>query len=173
MKSTLKYGAVTGTIVGIFAIAFFAIVNGLNTSNGWGMAPANIRGFTGLLTILILATGIYTTMQAVKKQQANHLTYGQALKAGVIVAIITAVLTALFGFIYCQFINPGYAQYMLAEAQKVMVATGETKQQIAEDSKSVISEYSTGMQVAQALIGQTVVGTVVSLIMGLFIKSKK
>lgn len=173
MTSTIKHGLITGTIVGIFAIASFSIVNSLNTSYGWGMQPAHIRGVCGLLTILILATGIYLAMQAVKREQSGKLLYGQALKTGMLVAVITAVLTALFGFIYCEFINPGYAQYMVAEAQKAMVAAGETKQQMAADSKTVAAEYSTGMQVVEALVGQFVVGTVVSLIMGLFIKTGK
>jgi len=173
MRTNLKYGLITGIIVGAFAVLFFALVNWLNTSYNWGMQPSNIRGVGGLLTIVILATGIYLTMQAVKKEQANKLTYGQALKVGVIVAVITAVLVALFGFIYCQFLNPGYAQYMVSEAQKAMAANGETPQQIAEHSKSVQAEFSTGGQVMQALVGQTVVGTVVSLILGAFLRSKK
>jgi len=173
MRLNLKYGLITGIIVGAFAVSFFALVNCLNTSYNWGMQPSNIRGIGGLLTIVILATGIYLTMQAVKKEQDNKLTYGQALKAGVIVAVITAVLVALFGFVYCQFLNPGYAQYMVSEAQKAMAANGETPQQIAEHSKSVQAEFSTGGQVMQALIGQTVVGTVVSLVLGMFLRSKK
>jgi hypothetical protein len=122
---------------------------------------------------LIQATGIYAAIQATKKLQNNKLTYRQALKTGLLVAVLTAVITACFSFVYCQFINPGYAQYMLAEAQKAMVAGGETKQQIIEHSKGVSREFSTGAQVGMALVGQFVVGTVVSLIMGLFIKTKK
>jgi hypothetical protein len=159
--------------VGVFAVSFFSIVNGLNIGNHWGIYPATIRGIGGLLTVVILGTGIYLTMQAVKKEQSNSLTYGQALKAGIIVAVITAVITAICSFIYCQFINPGYAQYMLAEAQKAMVAQHESQQQIANDSAGIKAGFSTGGQVIQALIGQTVVGTVLSLIMGIFIKSKK
>jgi F0F1-type ATP synthase assembly protein I len=173
MRSTLRYGLITGTVVGIFAISFFSIVNGINNSQDWGMQAANIRGISGLLTILIQATGIYVAMQAVKKQQSNTLTYGQALKTGLLIAVLTAVITGLFSFIYCEFINPGYAQYMVAEAQKVMIAKGETPAQMVTDSNAVRKEFSTGAQVAMALVGQFFVGTMVSFIMGLFIKTKK
>jgi len=173
MSTKFKHALVTGITVGVFAIAFFSIVDGLNTSNNWGMNPANIRGLGGLLTIVILATGIYLTMQAVKKQQGNMLTYGQALKTGLLVAVVTAVITALFGFIYCQVINPGYAAYMVSETQKAAMAAKENNQQLAADIAAAKTEYSTTMQVIQALVGQSVVGTVVSLIMGLFIKTKK
>ncbi|SDS87041.1 Protein of unknown function [Mucilaginibacter mallensis] len=173
MRSTLKYGIITGAVVGIFAISFFSIVNCVNNSEGWGIQAANIRGISGLLTILIQATGIYVAMQAIKKQQNNSLTYGQALKTGILIAVLTAVITALFSFIYCEFINPGYAQYMVAEAQKVMIAKGETQQQIITDSAAVRKEFSTGAQIGESLVGQFFVGTVISLIMGLFIKTKK
>lgn len=173
MRSTLKYGIITGAVVGIFAISFFSIVNGINNSEGWGMQASNIRGLSGLLTILIQATGIYVAMQAIKKQQNSALSYGQALKTGILIAVLTAVITAVFSFIYCEFINPGYAQYMIAEAQKVMIAKGETQQQITADSEAVRKEFSTGAQVAMALVGQFFVGTIVSLIMGLFIRTKK
>lgn len=173
MKSTLKYGSITGIIVSIFATGFFTLVNGLNTSNGWGMQPSGIRGISGLLTILIQATGIYLAMQAVKKEQDNVLTYGQALKTGLLVAVLTAAITAFCSFIYCAVLNPGYARYMVTEAQKVMIADKETQQQIAEHTKAMQAEFSTGMQVIQALVGQFFVGTVVSLIMGIFVKTKK
>ena len=111
-------------------------------------------------------------MQAIKKVQNNVLTYGQAIKTGILVAVITGIITAISSYIYCEFINPGYAQYMLAEAQKAMITNGETKQQIEEHSKAIISTYSTPAQVMQSLVGPSVAGTVISLIMGLFIKSK-
>lgn len=173
MRPTLKYGLITGITVSIFATAFFSIVNGLNNSHNWGMQSSTIRGITGLLTILILAIGIYVAMQAVKRTQNNTLTYSQAFKTGILVAVITAVITATGSFIYCQFINPGYARYMLAEAQRAMAAQGETQQQIAADSIKVKQTYSTGMQVIQSLVGQSVVGTALSFILGLFLRTKK
>jgi hypothetical protein len=172
MRSTIKYGIITGIIVGGFAILFFTIVNSLNTAYSWGMQPENIRGLGGLLTIPILATGIFLTMSTVKKEQDYKLTYLQALKTGVLVAVITAIIVALFSYIYC-IINPGFAQYMLAEAQKVMQAKHESQQQIAADSINVLKEYAPGTQVFQALVGQTVIGTVMSLIIGLFVRSRK
>jgi hypothetical protein len=173
MRSTLKYGLITGITLSIFATAFFSIVDGLNNSHNWGMQSSSIRGITGLLTILILATGIYVAMQAVKKGQNNTLTYSQAIKTGILVAIITAIITAFGSYIYCEFINPGYAQYMLAEAQKAMAAQRDTPQQIAADSVKVKQTYSTGMQVIQSLVGQSVVGTALSLVLGLFLRTRK
>ena len=172
MRSTYKYALVTGTVVGLFAIGFFSVVNHFNTTNNWGFPPDNIRGIGGLLTILILGIGIYSTMRSLKSGQSGILTYGQAIKAGITVAVITALIAALFSFIYCTLINPGYAEYMVNEAHKTMIAKGESPQQIAEHLADERKQFSTGMQVMMALVGQSVVGTIISSIMAIFMKNK-
>jgi len=173
MKPSYKAGIITGITVGLFATTCFSIFNWLNTQFGWGIPPATIRWLSGLLTIVIQGTGIYFSMRGNKIAQNGSLTYGQALKAGITVAIMTALITALFGFIYCTVVNPGYADYMVGEANKAMVASGKSAKQITDELVSVRREFSTGGQVMEALIAQTVVGTVISLIMSLFTKSKK
>jgi len=172
MNSTYKNGIITGTAIGLFTISFFSFVNWLNTKYSFGMQTDSIRGISGLITVLILAIGIYLSMKSVKIKQQGMLTYGQAIRAGITVAVITALITALFSFIYCTMINPGYQEYMVNEAKKAMLARGESEQDIAQHLISVQREFSTTAQVLMALIAQSVVGTIISLIMALFIKTK-
>jgi len=171
MKSTLKFGLVTGLISSVFLFGFFSLVVWLNEKNGWGMQAENIRGIGGLLSIPIQAIGIYMAMQNTKKL-TGMLTYGQAIKTGLLVAITIAVIVALFSFLYCQFINPGYAEFMVKDAQKAMVANGESQQQINQHSVMVSKQFTTGAQVMMAIVGQFVTGLIISLIIGLFIKTK-
>jgi len=173
MKPSFKVGIITGIAVGLFAITCFSIFNWLNTRFGWGLQPATIRGLSGLLTIVIQGTGIYFSMKGTKAVQNGRLTYRQALKAGFTVAIITALITAFFGLIYCTVINPGYADYMINEARKAMLDAGKSAKQIADGLVGVRREFSIGGQVMEALIAQTVVGTIISLIMSFFMKSKR
>ena len=173
MKPPYKYGIITGVTVGLFAIGFFSAFNWFNTHYGWGMQAANVRGISGLLTIIIQATGIYFSMTRVKTAQFGSITYKQAFKAGVTVAVITALITAFFGLIYCTVINPGYADYMVNEARKTMLAAGKSSKQIADDLVGIKWQFSTVGQVVQALVAQSVAGSVISLIMAIFIKNKK
>lgn len=173
MKPSVKCGIITGIAVGLFVITCFSIFNWLNSQLNWGMQPATIRGLSGLLTIVIQGTGIFLSMKGTKAAQNGQLNYGQAVKAGVTVAVITALITALFGFIYCTVINPGYADYMVNEARRAMIASGKSAKQIADELVNVTREFSTAGQVIEALVAQTVVGTIISLIMSLFTKSKK
>jgi len=172
MKSTLKTGVITGIISCIFLFGFFSLMVWLNAKNNWGLQVSTIRGIGGLLSIPVQAIGIYMAMQNVK-QTSGALTYVQAVKTGLTVAITIAILVALFGFIYCTFLNPGYAEFMVRDAQKAMLARGESPQQISKESADVAKQFSTGAQVMMGLVGQFVTGAIISLIIGLFIKTKQ
>jgi hypothetical protein len=172
MKSTFKYGLITGIISSIFLFGFFTLMVWLNNKNNWGMQINTIRGIGGLLSIPVQAMGIYMAMQNIK-QLTGSLTYGQAIKTGLIVAATIAVIVAIFGFLYCTVFNPGYAEFMVHDAQKAMISNGESQQQIGQDSIKVAKEFTPGMQVMQALTGQFVTGAIISVIIGLFVKTKR
>ena len=171
MKSTIKTGVVTGIISSVFLLGLFTLITRLNDKNGWGMQADNIRGVLGLISIPIQFIGIYVAMQNAKAM-SGALTYGQALKTGIVVAITVAIVVAAFSLFYC-LLNPGYRAYMVSDAQKAMHAAHETPEQIAIHTASVAAEYNTGMQVTQALVGQFVTGSIMSLILGIFLKGKK
>ncbi len=172
MKSTIKFGLITGVISGIFLFGYFSLGVWLNTKYNWGMQTENIRGVGGLISIPIQAIGIYLAMQNVKKL-TGVLTYLQAIKTGLLVAVTVAIIIALFSFFYCRFINPGFAEYMVKDALKAMVASGESQQQINQDLVSVAKQFTTSAQVMEALVGQFGTGLIISLILGLFAKTKK
>ena len=172
-KYLWKQAIITGLIVGIFAIGSFTITDNLNKHFVWGVNTTTIRGLTGLLTLVILGIGIYTGMRSVKGINSGKLTYSQALFAGFIIALITGIITALVGGIYCNYINPDYAAYMLSESKKAMVADGKSSAEIAASIPGLRQQWTTGGQMLQAFVGQTVSGTLIALIMALFVKSKK
>ena len=171
MKSSLKFGVITGLVSSFFLFGFFSLLVWLNAKNGWGMQVSNIRGIGGLLSIPIQAIGIFMAMQSTK-QETGTLTYGQAIKTGLMVAATIAVIVSIFSFLYCTVFNPGYAEFMVHDAQKAMIANGESQQQIGQDSVAVAREFTPGAQVMMALTGQFITGTIMSLIIGLFIKTK-
>ena len=103
MKSTVKTGLITGLISSIFLFGFFSLMVWLNARSQWGIQASTIRGIGGLLSIPIQAIGIYMAMQNVKKL-TGLLTYGQAVKTGLLVAVTVAVVVAIFGFLYCKVI---------------------------------------------------------------------
>jgi hypothetical protein len=173
MRPSYKSGIITGVAVGLFAISAFSFFNWLKIKNGWDIQPGTIRGLCGLLTVLIQVIGIYFSMAGTRKVLSGVISYGQAFKAGFTVALITALITAFCALIYCTVINPGYTDYMVNEAHKDLVASGESAGQIAKDMVAVKWEFSAGGQVIAALAAQLLVGTAASLIIAIFYQKQK
>jgi hypothetical protein len=173
MKTIVKYGLWTGVVSGLWGLLSFTLVGWLNKSAFHGRIPATqIRSYSGLFSIIILALGIYLGLKQARTRNANHLTYGQAVKTGALIAVITAVVVTVFTWLYCTVINPGYTGFMVQDCQRTMIAAGKSPAEIAQCVESTRKEFSTGAQVTQALIGQAVVGTILSLIFGLFLRTK-
>jgi len=163
-----RQAILTGIIISLFGPAFFHIADHQHTS----INPMTIRGISGLVGLVILGIGMYSATQSVKRQQAGSLTYKQAITSGIFVALITAIIVSVFTLIYCNYINPNYADYMVAAGKRQMVADGESATAITTHVKDLQKQYSTPMQVMQSFVGQLLSGTIISLIMGLFIKTK-
>ena len=173
MKLSPRFGVLTGLLVGLWNISCFTIVSRLNSFFSIGIPPERIRAYSGLFGLIILILGIYLGIKAAKRKSAGVISYGQAVKTGVLIAVITAAIVACFGFLYCTVINPGYTNFMVSEAEKTLIAAKKAPAEIAQQLERVRNEFSTGSQVLQALIVQSVVGTISSLIISATEYSKK
>ncbi|WP_343672027.1 DUF4199 domain-containing protein [Chitinophaga sp.] len=173
MKSFLKYGLLTGIVASLWALSTFTVVGWVSVTFFRGSIPAaDMRSIGGLFSIFILGLGIWLGMQEARRRNGGVLGYWQAVKTGVLIACITAGMMAVFSWLYCTVINPGFTEFMVQDAQKTLVAAGKTQAQIAAELVSVRKQFSTGAMVAQALIGQLVVGSGISFLMGILIRKK-
>jgi hypothetical protein len=174
MKPFVKYGLWTGIISGLWGLVSFTFVGWLNRVFFHESIPAtDIRSYSGLFSILILVTGIYLGMKQARLRAGGVLTYGQAVKTGILVACVTAVLVACFSWLYCAVINPGYADFMVQDTGRTLAAAGKTPEEISQRLEDIRREFSTGIQVMEALVGQAAVGSVAALILGAFMRSRK
>ncbi len=173
MKSYQRSGLLTGLVSSVWLLGSFTTVVWLNQHVFHADIPATqIRAYGGLFSIIILVIGIYLGIRAVKQKNAWQITYGQAVKTGILISVITGIIVALFGFLYCTVINPGYADFMVSETEKAMAAAHASPEAISEKLIAVKKQFSTSSQVIQALAGQIVVGSICSLILGLFMRTK-
>ena len=167
-----KQAAITGILSALFTTFAFSIANGLKQHFGWPVNPATIRWLTGLLTIVILAIGIYAGMQSLKRANGGKLKYSRALAAGVLIGLTVGIIMAILGFIYTRYINPGYTDYMVGEGTKALIADGKSPAEIAAGIADLHKQFSPGTQIMQALVAQTGMGTIISLILGAFVRTK-
>jgi hypothetical protein len=173
MKTFVKYGVWTGILSGLWGLISFTVVGWLNTAAFHARIPATqIRSYSGLFSLIILALGIYVGLKQVRARDGNSLSYGQAIKTGISIAVITAVLVALFGWFYCAVLNPGYTDFMVQDVRQSLTAAGKSPAEIAQATEATRKEFSAGSQVAQALIGQAVAGTLITLVLAIFLRTK-
>ena len=168
-KYPWKQALLTGIIVGMVAVISFTVSKQAHLN----ISATTLRGLTGLLTLVILGIGIYVGMQRIKTVNSGKLTYGQAVFSGLLIALVTGIITALVSVVYCRLIDPNYSAYMISETQKAMLANGKSPAEVNVAVPALQQQWSTGGQFIQALIGQTVCGTVIALIMGIFVRTKK
>ncbi|OCX52316.1 hypothetical protein BEL04_12635 [Mucilaginibacter sp. PPCGB 2223] len=168
-KYPWKQAIITGIAVGLVAVTTFS----LGKQAHLNINAATLRGLTGLLTLVILGIGIYIGMQSIKTANSGNLTYGQAVFTGFIIAVVTGMITALVSVVYCTAVDPGYSAYMISESQKALLASGKSPADVTAATPALQQQWSTGGQVVQALVGQTICGVVIALVMGIFVKTKK
>ena len=173
MKSFVKFGLFTGLAVSAWNLSCFTIVNWLNRIFSLDIPAARIRAYSGLFGLIILILGIFLGMREVKRKNHYTISYGQALKVGISISLISACIAGLFALAYCTLINPGYQDFMVREAESALIAAKNSPEEIGKQLEKVRSQFSTSNQVLQGIIAQSVIGTLSSLILGLFIKTKK
>jgi hypothetical protein len=173
MKFSPRFGIITGFAVGIWNITCFTIVGWFNNFFSLGIPAERLRAYSGLLGIIILITGINFGIKAAKRNNGNAIGFAQAAKTGVFISIITAVMVAFFAWLYCTAINPGYTAYMVEQSRTALLASGKKAIEIGPELERVRSQFSTSSQVMQALIAQSVTGSISSVIIAFFNRTKK
>ena len=173
MKIFLRTGIKTGLISGLWLLVCFTVVGWLNNHFFNQSIPASrIRSYSGLFSLFILIFGIYFGIKQAKRANENTISYAQAIKTGIGISLITAIIVSVFTYLYCVVINPGYADFMMKETQNELIKSGTSMQNISVQLQKIKQQFSTASQVMMALVGQFVIGCIASAIISLFLKTK-
>lgn len=169
MKSSVVAGLFTGIISILWLFGGFTIFSHL-----LNVPQATIRTLTGGLSLVILFIGIFYAMKKSRTEMVGKtFSYLEAFKSGFVVSILVALIVSLFSFIYVKYLNPGFADDMVKEAQASLQASGTSAADMAKKLAGVRSEFSLRSQITNPLIVQTTIGTIFSLILAIFLKTKR
>jgi len=170
MIQTFKRGLLTGLIVATWLIAGFSVLKTILPNSPHYI----LRTITGLLGLIILFTGILSGISKAKAaKKGNPFTYIDALKTGVIISITVAIVVSLASVLYVTIINPGFTDDMVKEAETALSRSHATPAGAAQRLAAVRNEFSVRSQMIIPLIAQSVCGTIFSLILGLFFRTKQ
>ncbi|MDR1009555.1 MAG: DUF4199 domain-containing protein [Opitutaceae bacterium] len=165
MSAKITYGFVFA-FVGI-ALTLIGYLLGLQTDRA-GSTLASLFGWLGtILSFFVLWLGV----RAVRDEKPDQcLTFGQGVGAGVVIALVGAVIGAVYTLIHLSFINPDFADHMMVAAQQKWEDAGMSAQQMEVAERMTRVFFHPGIMAGMGFLGQIFFGTIFSLIVAAIVK---
>lgn len=171
LKNSLNGGIIMGLVGIIFAVGLFV----------FDYMPVGFKGIpVGIGALVINIVILIFLMKSYRNNVlGGYMTFGQAFIFALLVSVFSTILSAVFNYVFYAFIDPEYG-VRLMEANKdwvegFMLEKGLPESAIADaiekaESKGVITPLKS---VKQALIGGTIFGVILSLIMAAIMKKNE
>jgi hypothetical protein len=117
---------------------------------------------------------IFYTISKFKKANANELTIGLAIKVGLAVAMVSALVYVLYGLLFVYVIDPGFMDQMVELARDQMLERGDIPPEAIEQQMKFV-EMFTNPLVANTfwIAASAFFGLIYSLIGGLVMRTNK
>ena len=164
--NTTKQIALTyGLILGFASIAFSVVMYAMGKHLEGG-------SLNTIISLAITIGAIVFGLKAYKSANEGFLSLSQALKTGIGIALIAAIISLMYTFIFMNYIEPNFMDQVLELQQQKMLENNPnlTDEQI-EAAIDISKKYSGFYIIAAAgLIWSLFLGFVISLIAGLIMK---
>jgi hypothetical protein len=153
-----------GLLVGLVSII---ISFGLNVSH-LEQSPAK------WLTMVVLIVGTVLAQKFFRQANGGFMSYGQGLGVGIVLAGISAVLSAVFSYLYTTVIDPDMTARILDKARSDMEARGNMSDAQIDQAMHWTSMFMQGPALlGVVLVGGLLTGLIVSLITAAVLKNPK
>lgn len=167
MKTTLIYGALTAA-----ASAFLTLVLFLAGYHSSAEKMQSVQLVASIVGFLVVIAGIVLGIRARRAEVPPHepFSYGRALGAGVLVALFSALISAVFYVVYIAAINTEFASISQEMQRIAMEEKGATQEQIDQFGQMQSFLWNPALQFVFAFVGGTLLGTVIALIAAIFLR---
>jgi hypothetical protein len=153
-----------GMLVGLISII---ISFGLNISH-LEQSPAK------WLTMVVLIVGTVLAQKFFRQANGGFMSYGQGLGVGMVLAGVSAVLSAIFSYVYATAIDPDMSTRILDKARSDMEARGNMSDAQIDQAMHWTAMFMQGPAlIGIVLIAGLLTGLVVSLITAAVLKNPK
>ncbi len=102
----------------------------------------------------------------------GQITYGQSVGAGVIITLYCAVIAAIFTYLLYTVIDSGLTEKQLAFIEEKMLAKGAPQEAIDAGMSIQRKIMKPGIMAPVSILGNMFWGTILSLIVSIFIKKE-
>ena len=161
-----------GILLGLASVAFTVL---LYITDFLYTDSTLLAVITWLINIAISVVFIVMAVEQYKKANEGFLSIGEAIKVGVLVAVIAGVIGAIYQVIYATIIDPDYYDKVVEVAMKKMSAMANFNEEQMEEfldkmyanNPSIVSSFST------SVIFSAIGGLIISAIVGVVKKKEQ
>jgi len=160
-KGTLNAGIILGLVLILYSLILYFLDQTFNKGLGY-------------VSILIFIIGLYFgIVDFRKKARGGYMSYGQVLGAGVVISLYAYILTGIFVFVLYKYIDPDLSRKLISFTQDKLAARGLTDEQIEMSMKISSKFMSPVIMGLSSVFNGVFFGTIISLILGIFLKREK
>jgi hypothetical protein len=162
--SVWKANLTSGLIIGLVGIVYTLVMWFLD------LTLNQVQGYVYFVILIFL---LYYFIKAYRDNYlGGYITYGQAVGAGVIICLFSSIIGAIFTYILYTVIDPElYAKQMVITEEML------AKRGMPQEAMDAAINMSKKMQkpiitAVSSIIGGVVFGTIISLIVAIFVKKE-
>ena len=144
----LRYGLLTGLVSVIFSFILFA--------TSLDQSPVRWLG------VAIVVGGMLLAHRQFKQQNGGFMGYGEGLGIGVLLSLVSGIISTLFSYVYITFIDPDYMNRVMETTRAKMEQQGNMSDAQIEQATAMVQKFSSGGWIL-------LFGIIVSLVTGLLI----
>ena len=161
-----------GILLGLASVAFTVLLyvtDFLYTDN------TLLAIITWLINIAISVVFIVMAVEQYKKANEGFLSIGEAIKVGVLVAVIAGVIGAIYQVIYATIIDPDYYDKVVEVAMKKMSAMANFNEEQLEEfqDKMYANKPSIASSFSLSIVFSAIGGLIISAIVGAIKKKER
>jgi hypothetical protein len=160
-KSNLTNGMILALVGIVYSLLMYFLDLSLNKVQGY--------------VFMLIQLGMLYYLLKTYRDNFMHgqITYGQSVGAGVIICLYYAIVMTVFSYLLYTVIDPGLVTKQLAMAEEGMRAKGNlTEAQIETAMKFTQKFMKPGVMVISGIFFNMIWGTVLSLVVSIFIKKE-
>ena len=166
IKTDVKFGIITG--IGICAWILTEYLLGFHTTR------LSVGQYSSYFAVAIPLVTLYF---GIREKRDNYyggkITVGAGIRTGLMISVISAIITTIFLIIYYNYINPDFIQIGLALQKHRMLVTGRTEMEIAKEMEKIREIFSFTHQLLYGILSTLGIGFMLSLAFSVLLKKNK
>ncbi|AXE17421.1 DUF4199 domain-containing protein [Runella rosea] len=159
-RTALKFGIISGVASIVFITILYVSGQAANSALAW---------LGAIITIAAMVLG----MKEYRTLNGGFMTYGQGLGIGTLMSAVGGFISAVYSYIYNEFIDNTLRQQILDKVREDLENRGMDDAQV-EQALAMSEKFSSpGITFALSIFGAILIGFIISLIVSAIMKKDK